>query len=305
MTPTTSVLVVGATGNQGGAVVDHLLGSDHDFDVRGFTRNVESDAARALSERGVEMVEGNLYDPESLRKAVAGVDAVFAVTNFWTEGYDGQVEQGKNVADAAAEAGVDHFVFSGVGSHDEETGIPHFDAPNDIDEYVRDLGLPWTMLQPVFFYENLEAFAEDIVEDGQLAFPLEEGVSLQMVGHDDVGRAAAVAFANRDAFVGERYDLAGDELTLSETAALLSEVTGRDVEPIHVPVADAYDSFGEEFAVMCEWFNEVGYSADVPALEETFGFEFTRLETYLRENGWTDKQGMASVPGWVKAMQAQ
>jgi uncharacterized protein YbjT (DUF2867 family) len=303
MTDSTSVLVVGATGNQGGAVVDHLLASGHDFDVRGLTRNAGSDAARALDDRGVTVVEGDLYDRDALREAVDGVDAVFAVTNFWTEGYEGQVQQGKNIADAAADAGVDHFVFSGVGSHDEETGIPHFDAPNEIDEYVRSLDLPWTILQPVFFFENLEAFVESIVEEGQLALPLAEGVRLQMVGQDDVGRAAAVALANRDEFVGERYDLAGDERTLAETASVLSEVTGRDVDAVHVPIEDAYESFGEEFTVMCEWFNEVGYSADIPALAETFGFEFTELETYLRDHGWEDKQGMASVPGWVKAMQ--
>jgi hypothetical protein len=103
-------------------------------------------------------------------------------------------------------------------------------------------------------------------------------------------------------FIGERVELAGDELTLMETAEIFSRVTGVDVEPVHVPTDEAVEDFGEEFTVMCEWFNEVGYSADIPALEERFGFEFTRLPEYLFENGWEDKDGMASVPGWVKAM---
>jgi len=302
MSDTRSVLVVGATGNQGGAVVDHLLASDAEFDVRGLTRDATSDAARALADRGVAMVEGDLDDPATLRGPVGDADAVFAVTNFWTEGYDGQVRQGTVLADVAAEAGVDQFVFSGVGSHDEDTGIPHFDSANEIAEHVRDLDLPWTILRPVFFFENLEAFAEDVVEDGTLALPLAEGVPLQMVSTDDLGRAAAVAFANPDAFVGESIDVAGDERTLAETAATLSAVTGREVEAVHVPIEEAYDAFGEEFTVMCEWFNEVGYSADIPAVEERFGFEFTDLEAYLRANGWEGKDGMASVPGWVKAM---
>lgn len=299
----THVLVVGATGNQGGAVVDHLLASDQDFAVSGLTRDASSDAAQALSDRGVSMVEGDLGEPETLRDPVADADAVFAVTNFWTQGYDAQVEQGKNIATVAAEEGVDHFVFSGVGSHDEDTGIPHFDTAEEIDQHIRDLDLDWTVLKPVFFFENLEAFAEDIVEDGTLALPLAEGVGLQMVSNDDVGHAAAVAFEHPEEFVGEAIDLAGDERTLEETADVLSEVTGVDVEAVHVPIEDAYDTFGEEFTVMCEWFNEVGYSADVDALEEQFGFEFTDLETYLEDHGWADKDGMASVPGWVKAMQ--
>ena len=298
----TRVLVVGATGNQGGAVVDHLLASTAAFDVRGLTRDATSDAAQALEDRGVTMVEGDLDDPETLRDPVGDADAVFAVTNFWTEGYDAQVQQGKNVADVAAEEGVDQFVFSGVGSHDEDTGVPHFDSAGEIDEYVRDLDLPWTILKPVFFMENLEAFAEDVAEDGRLALPLAEGVGLQMVTNDDLGHAAAVAIANPEEFVGESIDLAGDERSLVETAEILTEVTGRDVEAVHVPIEDAYETFGEEFTVMCEWFNEVGYSADVPALGDRFGFEFTTLGEYLRGAGWEDKRGMDSVPGWVKAM---
>lgn len=303
MTEHISVLVTGATGNQGGAVVDHLLESETAFDVRGLTRDVEGDVAQALAARGVTMVEGDLNDPDSLRPHVEDVDAVFAVTNFWTEGYEGQVQQGKNIADVSAEAGVDHFVFSGVGSHEKETGVPHFDSAWDIEEYARDLDLPMTVLQPVFFFQNLEAFVDSIVDDGTLALPLAEGVSLQMVDNDDVGRAAAVALADPEAFVGERYELAGDDKTLEETAALLSEVTGQDVEAYHVPIEDAYEDFGEEFTVMCEWFNDVGYDADIDALEETFGFEFTDLESYLRSHGWEAKDGMASVPGWVKAFQ--
>ncbi|SIR86401.1 NmrA/HSCARG family protein [Natronorubrum thiooxidans] len=299
----TSVLVTGATGNQGGSVVEHLLESDTDFDVFGLTRDASGDRAQELADQGVTMVEGDLNDNASLKPHVADVDAVFSVTNFWTVGYETQVQQGKNIAEVASEAGVDQFVFSGVGSHEKDTGVPHFDSAEEIDQHAQDLDLPMTVLQPVFFFQNLEAFAEDIVEDGQLALPLEDGVALQMIDVDDVGHAATVAFENPDTFVGEHVELAGDELTLAETAETLSDVTGVDVEPVHVPIEDAYDSFGEEFTVMCEWFNEVGYSADIDALEAQFGFEFTDLETYLREHGWEDKEGMASVPGWVKAMQ--
>ncbi|MCU4925029.1 NmrA/HSCARG family protein [Halobacteria archaeon AArc-dxtr1] len=298
----TSVLVTGATGNQGGAVVEHLLASDAAFDVHGLTRDADGDVAQELADRGVTMVEGDLNDPDSLRPHLGDVDAVFLVTNFWTEGYETQVEQGKNVADVAAEEGIDHLVFSGVGSHHRETGVPHFDSAWEIEQHIQELDLPTTVLQPVFFFQNFEAFAEDAVEDGTIALPLAEGVSLQMIDVTDVGHAAAVAFESPDEFVDERIELAGDELTLAETAEALSAVTGVDVEPYHVPIEDAYDSFGEEFTVMCEWFNEVGYDADLDALEDRFGFEFTAIEEYLRDNGWEDKEEMAAVPGWVKAL---
>ena len=298
-----SVLVTGATGNQGGAVVDHLLDAGTEFDVRGLTRDADSDAAQSLEDRGVTMLEGDLDDPDSFREHVADADAVFAVTNFWTQGYEGQVRQGKNLAEVASEEGVEQFVFSGVGSHHRDTGVPHFDSAWEIDQHAQSLDLPLTVLQPVFFLQNFEAFAEDIVEDGTVALPLEEGVSLQIIDVDDLGRAAAVAFEAPDEHVGERYELAGDDRTLEETADALSAVTGVDVDAYHVPIEDAYEEFGEEFTVMCEWFNEVGYDADIDALEERFGFEFRTLEGYLRENGWAEKEGMAAVPGWVKAFQ--
>lgn len=296
-----SVLVTGATGNQGGAVVDALLDREESFDIYGLTRDAASEAAAAVAEKGVTMVEGDLGEKETLRPHVEAVETVYAVTNFWTQGYDAQVQQGKNLAEVAAEVGVDHFVFSGVGSHEEETGIPHFDSAWEIEQHIHEQDLPATILKPVFFYQNFEAFTEDVLE-GTLALPLAEGVSLQMVDVGDVGRASAVAIANPEEFVGESYDLAGDELTLEETADIISTVSGVDVEAHHVPIEDAYESFGEEFTVMCEWFNDVGYSADIDALEETFGFEFADLETYLREHGWEAKEAPAATPGWVKAL---
>ncbi|GAB3040971.1 NmrA/HSCARG family protein [Natronobiforma cellulositropha] len=296
----TRVLVTGATGNQGGAVVDHLLESDAAFDVRGLTRDASSEAAAALETRGVTMVEGDLDEPETLSEPFEGVDAVFAVTDFWANGYEAQVAQGRHLAETASEADVEQFVLSGVGSHERETGIPHFDSAWEIERYAADLDLPMTVLQPVFFFQNFEAFVDDVL-DGTLALPLAEGVSLQLVDVDDLGRAAAVALERPESFVGERVELAGDAATLEEIAAELSAVTGVDVDAVHVPIEEAYDSFGEEFTVMCEWLNEVGYRADVDALTERFGFEFTDLETYLREHGWEEKTGMASVPAWVKA----
>lgn len=299
-TAQTAVLVTGATGNQGGAVVDHLLRRDEEFDVYGLTRDPESDAAQSLSDRGVDVVRGNLEDPGTYRDHVAEVDAVFAVTNFWTHGYDSQVRQGRDLATVAAEEGIRHFVFSGVGSHDRDTGIPHFDSCQEIDRHVQDLDLPATVLKPVFFYHNFEMFVGDILE-GTLAQPLEEGQPLQMVDVDDVGRAAAVAFADRETFVGERYDLAGDELTLAEMADTFADVTGVDVEPVHLSIEEAAENFGEEAATMYEWFNEEGYSADIEAVETTFGFEFHTLEEYLRENGWERKAEPSRLPGMAKA----
>jgi len=296
------VLVAGATGNQGGAVVNHLLSKKDQFEVHALTRDPQKEEAQTLSKKGARVVKGDLSDPSSLKPLVEQVDAVFCVANFWTLGYDRQVQYCQNLAEVASETGVGHFVFSGVGSHDEHTGIPHFESAWEVDQHIQRLGLPATILKPVFFMQNFEAMVEGIL-DGTLAFPLKEGVNLQMIDIDDVGRIAALAFSEPGRFIGKSINLAGDEHTLKETAERFSVITGADVQPYYVSIEDARKQAGDEWATMCEWFNEVGYSTDIRALEEEVGFRLTKLDEYLKKHRWEDKSAPDAIPGWVKGMQ--
>ncbi|WP_227375954.1 NmrA/HSCARG family protein [Haladaptatus halobius] len=284
-TTPTSVLVVGATGTQGGAVVDNLLGSDADFDVHGLTRHPESDSARQLADRGVTVDEGNLEEKDTLRPVVEDVDAVFGVTDFYEAGYDGEVREGTNLAEVAADVGVEHFVFSSVGGAERDTGIPHFDSKYEVEERIRELDLPATVVRPVFFMQNFEG-QRDSIEDGTLALALDEGVSLQMVDVDNVGAFVARAFENPEQYRGEAVELASDEHTVESAADAFSEVLGRDVEARHLSIEDVREQMGDESATMFEWFNEHGYEADIDALREEHDVDLTRLETYLREHGW-------------------
>lgn len=280
-----NILVIGATGHQGGAVVRHLLPLEDDFHVHGLTRNASSERAEKLSERGVTMLQGDMEDVASLQRCMEGMDGVFLVTNFWTSGYDSQVQQGKNAADVAAEVGVEHMVFSGVGDHEQPTGIPHFDSCWEIDQHLQELDLPTTVLEPVFFFQNFEGMSADIL-DGTLAMPLGEGVKLQMVDVDDIGKAAAVAFSRPDDFIGTRHNLAGDAKTLDQMARIFADVIDVEVEAVHVPLDTAREQMGEESAVMFEWFNERGYTTDLERARETFGFRFTQMRDYLHKQGW-------------------
>src|SRR5687768_13676167 len=134
------VLITGATGKQGGAVARFLAGKD--FKIRAMTRKPESDAAKALSARGAEVVKGDLNDPASLEKALAGAWGVFAVQNTWEAGVAGEEEQGKRIATLAREADIQHFVYTSVGSAHRKTGIPHFENKFRIEETVRALKFP-------------------------------------------------------------------------------------------------------------------------------------------------------------------
>lgn len=129
-----TILVIGATGNQGGAVAQHLL-QHGNFTVRAFVRDPNKLAVQALKQAGAELVAGDLNDRASLDRALQGASGVFSVQTF-QDGSDTEIHQGKTVLDAASSAGSQHFVYSSVGSAERNTGIPHFDSKLQIEEYI-------------------------------------------------------------------------------------------------------------------------------------------------------------------------
>ena len=147
------ILVTGATGQQGGAVARHLLLGDHK--VRAMTRKPDGDAAKALKKLGAEVLAGDLDDESSLTRALSGVWGVFGVQNTWEAGVEKEEAQGKRLADAARAAGVQHYVYTSVGSAHRKTGIPHFDNKWRVEEHIRAKRFPsFAILRPVFFMEN-------------------------------------------------------------------------------------------------------------------------------------------------------
>jgi len=278
-----NILVTGATGTQGGAVVDHLLADSEQWEIYGLTRDATSDGAEALESRGVTVVEGDLIDADRMAELVDGMDAVYGVTMFMEQGTDVEVEQGVTLAEAAADAGVDHFVYSSVGSADADTGLPHFESKWAVEQRIEELGLPATVVRPVFFMQNFASMMRDDIMDGQLVMPLAEGVSLAVVDATDIGRAVVAALSDPDTFLGEVITLAGDDLTLEGFAAAFSDQLGHEVQPVHADVEDYREMAGDEMADMFRWFNDVGYDIDITDLAE-YGIETTSFEAYLAES---------------------
>lgn len=281
-----TVLVCGATGKQGGAVARHLMTTD--FNVLALTRNASQPAAERMRKTGIDVVEGDLDDAASLTAAIDGVYGVFSVQNFWETGYEREVAQGRRIADVAAEAGVAHFVYSSVGSADRDTGIPHFESKFEVENHLRSLDIPYTILRPVWFMNNWEADElKRAILDGTLALPLSGDTSLQQIDVDDVGAFAALAFKDRNAWNGRELDIAGDEHTMNELARTFSRVAGRDVEYRQVPWDDFRRQAGDEFTDMYRWFEDIGYDADIDRLR-TEHPGLTRFEEYLAAHGWKD-----------------
>jgi uncharacterized protein YbjT (DUF2867 family) len=273
------ILITGATGKQGGATIASLAGSG--FDLHAMTRKPDSPAAQALKARGVTLVPGDLDDPASLRKALKGMWGVFAVQNTWEAGVEGEEAQGKRIATLAKEAGVGHFVYSSVGSAHRATGIPHFENKWRIEETVRALKFPSVViLRPVFFMENI--VSPWFLNGDKIYSALAPDTVLQMIAVRDIGIYGARAFTDAARLNGREIDLAGDALTMPETARQLSDGLGRSIEYVQIPIAEVRKN-SEDFALMLEWFGRVGYNADIPGLQREFGVKPTTFAAWARE----------------------
>ena len=162
------VLVTGATGKQGGACVEALLTRGHR--VRALTRNSVSPAANQLRERGVEIVVGDFTDRDSLVRAARGADAVYAMSTPYERGSEQEIAQGITITDAARAVRIAHFVYSSVASANRRTGIEHFDGKYAVEKHLQASGVPYTIVAPVFFMENLlQPWMLPSLHEGRLA----------------------------------------------------------------------------------------------------------------------------------------
>ena len=282
------IAVTGATGQQGGVVARKLLADR--WKVRALTRNVNKPAAQELKALDAEIVPGNLDNRAELDAAFEGAYGVFSVQNFWLPnvGFEGEIRQGKNVADAAKAAGIEHLVYSSVGSAHRGMGQKHFDSKWQIEQYIHTLGVPYTILRPVFFMENHNWSRPYILNGIFTGMGLRPEKEIQSIAVEDIGVFAALSFANREEFLGKTIELAGDALTESQIVDTFTKVIGRPVKLIPPQPGGGWGD-PEETAAAFNFFNGEAYAADIPALRRLHPGLLT-LEQYLRRNGWENQQ---------------
>jgi uncharacterized protein YbjT (DUF2867 family) len=291
-----TVLVTGATGRQGGSVIRHLLAAG--WRLRALTRKPDGGAARELAARGIEVVRGDLEDPESLAGAVRGVYAVYSVQDFWAVGKRREILQGKNLAEAARTAGVAHFVYSSVGGVERNARIDHWESKWEIEQHIRKLGLPATMVRPVAFMENYYIDSVEIaLLKGKLMDPIRADKPYQTIATDDIGAFVALALSQPKDFIGLEIEIAGSELTNPEAAQVFSRVLGKRVKFQHLPLPMVRVVLGREFYQMFRWFNEAGFQADIPWLQRMYpAVHFQTLEEWLRNEGWHKRARHVTPP---------
>jgi len=291
-----TVLVTGATGRQGGAVVHHMLPKG--WKLRALTRNPDGHAAKALGRQEVEVVQGDLENAASVARAAQGVYGIYSVQDFWAVGAKREVQQGKNVADAARNAGIKHFVYSSVGGAERNTGIPHWESKWEIEKYVRSLGLPATVIRPAAFMETYYIDQVEIgILKGRLADPIRGDKPYQTIATDDIGAFVALAFERPTEFIGRELEIAGCELTNREAAKVFSRVLGKPVKFQRLPLPLVRLILGKEFYRMFRWFNEAGFKADIPGLRRAYPeVHLQTLEEWLRNEGWHKRARPVRAP---------
>lgn len=266
MTEKKIIAVVGATGAQGGGLVRAIVADpEGPFTARALTRNADSDKARALAAQGVEVVEADLEDEASLRKAFDGAYAAFVVTNFWVERTPEEekartraqmeLDQAAAAARATKDAGLRHVVWSTLEDtrpHFERLGsdaptvmggykVPHFDAKGEANAFFADVGVPTTFLQTTFYYEAfLIGQGPHRDENGELVLTLPMADKrLALIAADDIGKTALGVFRRGDELIGKTVSIAGtlatgEELAAKFTAALGEKVVYRPLTPDEV-----------------------------------------------------------------------
>ncbi len=281
-----TIAVAGATGKQGGAVARMLLHRGHQ--VRALTRRPDSKAAADLQALGADICEADLDDNAAVQRATEGADAFFLMATPYEAGVEAEVRQARTAAKAAKEAGVKHLVYSSVASADQDTGVPHFDSKRNVEVYIRKLGIPCTIVGPVFFMENLlgPMFIHGL-RAGTLSMPLPPSRPLQVVAVEDIAGFVRVVLERPGEFQGKRIDIASDSLTGPEMAKALSQVNGWDISYAEASL-DPVRTESTDLARMWEWFDQVGYSVDLDALVRSYpDVGWHDFRRWAREQDWS------------------
>ncbi|RFU21644.1 NmrA family NAD(P)-binding protein [Geodermatophilus marinus] len=255
------VVVMGATGRQGGAVTRALLADG--WPVRAVSRRPDRRAARALAAAGAEVVAADMEDPASLDRALAGAYGIYSVQNPMTCGLEGEVRQGCNVGDAAARAGVRHLVQGSAGTGQRGTGVGSFESKLDVEAHLAGLGLPVTVLRPMAFMELMTDRAFSPAAGVWHVWPALAGwdVRVPWLSCPDLGRVAARVLADPRRFAGRALQLASDVRSLAECREIHTRVLGRPPRRFPMPVP-LFERFAPDIAALWRWTRTAALDVD-------------------------------------------
>ncbi|KAK4870142.1 hypothetical protein LT330_005196 [Penicillium expansum] len=301
------IAVFGATGQQGGSVIRTILQDvslSQKFNIRGITRDASKPAAQALVKQGIEVKTADMNSKESLAQALEGSHSVFLVTtpDWGNAGSDAELVHGKNVADTAKEAGVQHLIFSSLFNVTETSGgrlkhVPHFDHKAQVEEYIRSIGVPATFVLPGYFMTNYTVFGmlrKDSDDVYNLAYPVGKDAQFPLIDiASDMGKYVAAALKNRSEVLGLQLLAAADYYSPTRILAEFESLTGKKTQFVQVD-SDTYKSFipgpmGEEmlenhlFVENPGYFNGRSLKESHKLLEKS-GYRVTTWKDFLEQS---------------------
>ena len=264
------VLVTGVTGKQGGAVARHLINKK--VEVIGLSRDTGSTGAKELKELGIQMLEGNLDDISSYRSYLENIDTVFFVQSM-EQGCDNEIKQGKVFIKAVAEQGIKHLVYSSVLGADLNTGVPHFDSKNELEKFIKQNGITYTILRPASFNENfLNPEITKRIIKGKLVMPLHKNVIQQFISTNDIGKITTQVINKPDSYKNKTISIATDEKQMHEVADIFSQVLNKKITYNKLPGIITRLVMGKNLYKMFTYMNKNNFKAveDIDALKKEF-----------------------------------
>jgi uncharacterized protein YbjT (DUF2867 family) len=273
------VAVIGSTGRQGGAVARHLLADG--WQIRALTRKPEGEPARKLAALGATVMRADMADPSTLSEAFGDAYGVFSVQNTMISGAEAEIQQGKNVANAAKEAGVHHVVYGSAGLGVPGTGVPSWESKLAVEAHMRGLGLPLTVLRPMAFMELMtdREFFPPVSAWHLMPKLMGAHRPLPWICVDDLGAIARRAFADPDRFIGADLKLAAEIRSIAECREIWTEVVGRAPRRFPMPVWLFKRFVGNDLITMWRWLRTGQVDVDPLETHEI-------LPTALTIRGW-------------------
>jgi uncharacterized protein YbjT (DUF2867 family) len=278
---TKKIVVTGATGNQGGAVVRNLLNKG--FYVKALVRNPA--AATVGPQHNLEIIKGDLDDPASYRSHLKDAAGVFCNLVF-KYGIDKEITQGIELVNASKQNNIEHFVYSSVIGCDLNTGIPHWESKFKIEEHLKTSGINYTILRPASLYENmLIPQVKSRILKGRLVLPTQKNTMQQFISSEDIGKIATMIFSAVEKFRGRTITLAAEQMNGEQLASTFSRAMGREIKFQQLPMFITRFVMGRDLTKMFRWINnnDACLVKDMDALQNEFP-GMLRLEEWIKMN---------------------
>lgn len=249
-----TIFVTGATGNQGGAVARNLIRNN--FKVKCLTRHPNSVRAHELEKLDAIVVHGDLDKPNTFSDHLKDVDGIFSVQTF-VHGIEKETREGFCLADLAKANNIKHFLYSSVAGADLHTGIPQWESKLKIENHIKNIGIPYTIIRPASLFENfLRPQVKRRLLNGKLVSPVRKNIVQQFISAEDIGKTSAAIFANTSDYSGKTLTLVAEEMNVIQAAAIFSDVLGKEIKYEQLPMFITRLVMGKNLYKMFKWVNE-------------------------------------------------